>query len=53
MVAAGVAPQPRRGQEQEDRPASAEAEESDSLDTISLVWTELPDSTPPPGRPVG
>jgi len=61
MVAAGVAPdRPRgqdwqvrpRGQEGQDRPNPAETD-SGGPETISLVWTEVPDSTPPPGRPVG
>lgn len=49
-------PEPDAAEPAETEPADAEpagAGGPDASDPVSLVWTELPDSTPPPGRPVG
>jgi hypothetical protein len=52
-MAAVVVPVQPRGQEPEDTPNLAEAEVRDRADGISLVWTEVPDATPPLGRSEG
>jgi hypothetical protein len=46
----GQEPEDRPGQQREYMPSPVGAEVSDGPDGISLVWTELPDAAPPPGR---